>query len=78
MFFFLCFLFPIADSYEKALNYAKKKSNTDTETSCFELGKSKRKKKRKSQDVHSDSSDSPRMTPPPSITIQHLRTSKIY
>ncbi|XP_067214076.1 uncharacterized protein [Linepithema humile] len=62
-----------SDSYQKALNYAKKKSNSETDTSYYQLGKGKRRKKHKSQDVtdHSDSESTQRMTPPPSITIPH-------
>ncbi|XP_025270328.1 uncharacterized protein LOC105248825 isoform X2 [Camponotus floridanus] len=46
------------------------------ETSCSQLGKGKRRRKHKSQDVSDNSdSDPQRMTSPPSITISHdIRT----
>lgn len=62
----------MTDNYQTAVDFAKKKTKTDTDTSASEIGRGKRRLKKKSQNDYmndfSDNSQSHRMTPPPMLS----------
>lgn len=62
----------MTDEYQTAIDFAKRKTKTDTDTSVPETARNKRRIKKKSQNDYtsdfSDNSQSHGMTPPPMLS----------